>query len=187
MTTPSSPPISMDHIGDELRIARGVQFELGDALVKRLAGLPPSTVAVSMDQLLGKTRGYWGTAVVTQYINSLQAAVSGTGGSSLAPASDAYFPGASIVKIDCWDGSSNGTDYRTDVEFSGAWLDSSMDALLQVLDLSTNTVLRQIRCTVAGNNMTSADPSGPTGNDRSHQIFLSPGTYDIRIVYVPKL
>ncbi|KDP84715.1 hypothetical protein CF70_018020 [Cupriavidus sp. SK-3] len=58
MTLPSVPPLSLSEVAAELRAGAGLDMAYEG--VKRLAGVSRLATSVSMSQLLGKTRPYWG-------------------------------------------------------------------------------------------------------------------------------
>lgn len=96
MTTPASPPISIQNVSAELRISNSGQLNYDD--VKRLAGLSRLATSVSMSQLLGKTRPYWA---------GIDSAVSGssigysasTFVGALFPSTDEYFGNVQIRQL----------------------------------------------------------------------------------------
>lgn len=93
MTTPASPPISIQDVSTELRISSSGQLNYDD--VKRLAGLSRLATGVSMSQLLGKTRPYW-AGIDTEISGSNIGYSASTFVGALFPSTDVYFGNVQI-------------------------------------------------------------------------------------------
>lgn len=96
MTTPASPPISIQNVSTELRISGSGQLNYED--VKRLAGLSRLATSVSMSQLLGKTRPYWAGVDAEVSGSSIgYSAITFVG--ALFPSTDEYFGNVQIRQL----------------------------------------------------------------------------------------
>lgn len=175
MTLPASAPISLADVATELRAAGGMFLSHDD--VKRLLGISRlSGGPITLAQLLGKTRPWWGLVPVKQTTGSTTYYSWLTADGGLAEAVDPYFGNVAITAIQSSlnaAGSGSVLNFASDPGFRN-------DIKGQLLD-SNWGVLREV---VFSYNSSTGNWRTPqtTGTDYSTCLFQAAGYWDVNLI-----
>lgn len=176
MTLPSIPPISLSDVATELR--SGVGVDMAYEAVKRLAGLSRLATSVSMSQLLGKTRPYWGQVdaeVSSPSIGYSSASFTG----SLSPQIDQYFGNVQIRQLMTTTYSFDST-VQTSLVFA---VDPGFRNAIKARLLDRDFVfIREITLTYSTGGSVWSSPSRPIGSAADATLFTGAGSYELDLI-----
>ncbi|MGE8365980.1 hypothetical protein [Cupriavidus sp.] len=174
MTLPAVPPLSLSDVAAELRAGAGI--DMAYEAVKRLAGVSRLATSVSLSQLLGKTRPYWGgvdAGVNGNYIGYSNASFTG----ALSPQIDQYFGNVQIRQLMT-------STYDSTVETSLVFAsDPGFRNAIKARLLDNDFVLiREITLTYFTGGSVWSSPSRPVGSAADATLFTGPGSYQLDLI-----
>lgn len=173
MTTPATPPISLSDVAAELRHPTSGELNAED--VKRLAGVSRLATSVSMSQLLGKTRPYWGgvtSEVSTPYIGF--SGISFVG--ALSPQIDVYLGNVQIKQF--MTRTSSGTSQTTLVFASDPGFRNDLKARLLDTDFG---FIREVTLSYSPGGGTWETPVLAAGSAAA-TLFTGAGVYQLDLI-----
>lgn len=175
MTTPAVPPISLTDVAAELRHPSVGELNAED--VKRLAGISRLATSVSLSQLLGKTRPYWGG--VTSEVSGLDIGFSGpTFIGSLVPQIDVYLGGVQIKQFMTTTYTFDSTVQTALVFVSDPGFRNAIKARLLDLDFG---LIREVTLSYNAGSGTWRSPSLPIGSADA-TLFTGAGSYLLDLI-----
>lgn len=173
MTTPAVPPISLADIAAELRHSSNGELNADDA--KRLAGVSRLSASLSLSQLLGKTRPYWGwvdSDVNTPFIGFSGSSFTG----ALGPQIDAYLGNAQIRQF--MTRTSSGTSQTTLVFASDPGFRNDLKARLLDADFG---LIREVTLSYSAGAGTWNTPELAAGSAAA-TLFTGAGSYLLDLI-----
>ena len=175
MTTPAAPPISLSDVAAELRHPSNGELNAED--VKRLAGVSRLATSVSMSQLLGKTRPYWGQ--VDAVVSGLDTGFSGPAlMGALVPQIDAYLGSVQIKQFLTTTYTFDSTVQTTLVFVSDPGFRNGLKARLLDMDFG---FIREVTLSYDSASGNWRSPSLPVGSAAA-TLFTGAGSYQLDLI-----